>query len=142
MLVEVFRVVSSHKAAKHFRWNGDGLPPPYFRITSAPIDLSMMEKKVMEAIYSTATQFRADLQAMVTACKDGLDVNHPVMEAVLDLMTLAEQRLTMYGLGKGRNALGKNHTGGGRGGRGRGRGARGSKGRGRGAALAGFSLIP
>ena len=140
--MEVFRVMSLHKAASHFRWNGDGLPPPYFRITSAPIDLSMIEKKVMEAIYSAATQFRADMQAMIAACKEGLDVDHPVRKAALDLMALAEQRLSMYGLGQRKCAVGKNNNGGTRGGRGRGRGARGSKVRGRGAALAGFSLIP
>jgi len=122
VLVEVFRVVSSNKAASHFRWSGNGLAPPYFRQTSAPIDLSMMEVKVKEAIYSAATQFRADLQAVVTACKDGLDVEHPTRKAALYLMALAEQRLSMYGLGRGRSGVGKSN-GGGRG-RGRGRGSR------------------
>ena len=107
---------------------------PYFRMTSAPIDLGMMEKKVKEAIYSAATQFRADLQAVVTACKDGLDVDHPVKKSAMYLMALAEERLSMYGLGKGRSGVGKNNGGG--------RGSRGSKGRGRGAAQAGLSLIP
>ena len=138
VLVEVFRVVSSHKAASHFRWNGNGLPPPYFRMTSAPIDLSMMEKKVKEAIYSAATQFRADLQAMVTACKDGLDVGHPVKKAAMYLMALAEQSLSMYGLGKGRSTVAKNNGGA----RGRGGASRGRRGRGRGAAQVGLSLIP
>jgi len=136
VLVEVFRVVSSNKEASHFRWNGNGLPPPYFRMTSAPIDLNMMEKKVKEAIYSAATQFRADLQAMVTACKDGLDVDHPVKKAAMYLMALAEQRLSMYGLGKGRSTVGKNNGGT------RGRGSKGSRGRGKGAAQVGLSLIP
>ena len=140
MLVEVFRVVSSNKAASHFRWSGNGLAPPYFRQTSAPIDLSMMEVKVKEAIYSAATQFRADLQAMVTACKDALDVEHPTRKAALYLMALAEQRLSMYGLGRGRIGVGKSN-GGGRG-RGRGRGSRGSKSQGRGAASAALALIP
>merc|ERR1719341_536182 len=138
VLVEVFRVVSSHKSASHFRWNGNGLPLPYFRMTSAPIDLSMMEKKVKEAIYSAATQFRADLQAMVTACKDGLDVGHPVKKAAMYLMALAEQHLFMYGLGKGRNTVAKNNGGA----RGRGGASRGRTGRGRGVAQVGVSLIP
>ena len=90
----------SNKAANHFRWSGDGLPPPYFRLTSAPIDLPMMEKKVKEKVYTAATQFRADLQAVVTACKDGMDVEHPVRKAALCLMALAEQRLSKYGLGR------------------------------------------
>ena len=105
-------------------------------MTSAPIDLNMMEKKVKEAIYSAATQFRADLQAMVTACKDGLDVDHPVKKAAMYLMALAEQRLSMYGLGKGRSTVGKNNGGT------RGRGSKGSRGRGKGAAQVGLSLIP
>ena len=137
--MEVFRLVSSNKAANHFRWNGSGLPPPYFRMTSAPIDLRMMEEKVKEGIYSAATQFRADLQAMVTACKDGLDADHPVKKSALYLMALAEQRLAKYGLGKGgRSTVGKNNGGA----RSRGRGLRGSRGRGRGAAQVKLSLIP
>ena len=137
--MEVFRVVSSHKTSGNFRWNGNGLPPPYFRMTSAPIDLNMMEEKVKEGIYSAATQFRADLQAMVSACKDGLDADHPVKKAAMYLMALAEQRLSMYGLGKkGRSTVGKNNGGA----RGRGRGARGIRGRGRGAAQVGSSFIP
>ena len=126
----------SNKAANHFRWSGDGLPPPYFRLTSAPIDLPMMEKKVKEKVYTAATQFRADLQAVVTACKDGMDVEHPVRKAALCLMALAEQRLSKYGLGRIGDWGGK-----GRGrvrGRGRGRGASRGKGRGRGAATASF----
>ena len=107
-------------------------------MTSAPIDLSMMEKKVKEAIYSAATQFRADLQAMVTACKDGLDVGHPVKKAAMYLMALAEQSLSMYGLGKGRSTVAKNNGGA----RGRGGASRGRRGRGRGAAQVGLSLIP
>ena len=54
-------------------------------MTSAPIDLRMMEEKVKEGIYSAATQFRADLQAMVTACKDGLDADHPVKKSAMYL---------------------------------------------------------
>ena len=108
-------------------------------MTSAPIDLRMMEEKVKEGIYSAATQFRADLQAMVTACKDGLDADHPVKKSAMYLMALAEQRLAKYGLGKGgRSTVGKNNGGA----RSRGRGLRGSRGRGRGAAQVRLSLIP
>ena len=111
----------------------EGLRPPYFLRTTAPIDLGMIERKVEESIYSNATQFRADLQAIVNACKDGLEQEHPVREAALYLMALAEQRLSKYGLGnrRGSGALR---------GRGRGRGKRGNKIKG--ATLLRLPLIP
>jgi len=133
VLVEVFGLVSSNTAASHFRLNVEGLRPPYFLRTTAPIDLGMIERKVEESIYSNATQFRADLQAIVNACKDGLEQEHPVREAALYLMALAEQRLSKYGLGnrRGSGALR---------GRGRGRGKRGNKIKG--ATLLRLPLIP
>ena len=146
--MEVLGLMVSNKAANHFRWSGDGLPPPYFRLTSAPIDLPMMEKKVKEKVYTAATQFRADLQAVVTACKDGMDVEHPVRKAALCLMALAEQRLSKYGLGRIRNEVSKsNGDGGGKGrgrgrGKGRGRGRVASRGKGRGGGAATASFIP
>ena len=132
-MVEVFGLVSSNPAASHFRLNVEGLRPPYFLRTTAPIDLGMIERKVEESIYSNATQFRADLQAIVNACKDGLEQEHPVREAALYLMALAEQRLSKYGLGnrRGSGALR---------GRGRGRGKRGNKIKG--ATLLRLPLIP
>ena len=136
-MVEVFCLVSSNPAASHFRLNVEGLRPPYFLRTTAPIDLGMIEKKVEESIYSNATQFRADLQAIVNACKDGLEQEHPVREAALYLMALAEQRLSKYGLGKEKN----NRRGSGAlRGRGRGRGKRGNKIKG--ATLLRLPLIP
>jgi len=133
VLVEVFGLVSSNTAASHFRLNVEGLRPPYFLRTTAPIDLGMIERKVEESIYSNATQFRADLQAIVNACKDGLEQEHPVREAALYLMALAEQRLSKYGLGnrRGSGALRV---------RGRGRGKRGNKIKG--ATLLRLPLIP
>jgi len=137
VLVEVFGLVSSNTAASHFRLNVEGLRPPYFLRTTAPIDLGMIERKVEESIYSNATQFRADLQAIVNACKDGLEQEHPVREAALYLMALAEQRLSKYGLGKEKS----NRRGsGGLRGRGRGRGKRGNKIKG--ATLLRLPLIP
>jgi len=137
VLVEVFGLVSSNTAASHFRLNVEGLRPPYFLRTTAPIDLGMIERKVEESIYSNATQFRADLQAIVNACKDGLEQEHPVREAALYLMALAEQRLSKYGLGKGKSN--KRGSGGLRG-RGRGQGKRGNKIKG--ATLLRLPLIP
>jgi len=137
VLVEVFGLVSSNPAASHFRLNVEGLRPPYFLRTTAPIDLGMIERKVEESIYSNATQFRADLQAIVNACKDGLEQEHPVREAALYLMALAEQRLSKYGLGKEKS---NRRASGALRGRGRGRGKRGNKVKG--ATLLRLPLIP